>query len=198
MPVDKTGLTRREKLLLLIAVPVAVLALMVQFVYLPLSKQLTERRDVYDALSMEKARIETTLATEASIRSKRDAALKTFDGISVKFPYTSSSTEIGRMLTSLCESHNLAPTEQRLSDPVDFTAVIPEGSSAESVFSTVSAVMTVGGDYSNLKKLLDTVEKTDYLRVSRVSFGRRDVGESLFEHDKITIHFTVTLLKEGS
>jgi len=202
--VEKQGLSKREKMLLLVVGSVGLLAVMVQFVFLPMSNQLSAKRDTYDSLLMEKARIETSLATEANIRAKRDAALAAYHAISARFPYDSSSTVVGQLLTALCESHGLTPSDQKLSAPAVFS---PDGvlrTAGDPAFTTVSVTMTVLGAYDDLKDVLDAVEQTDYLRISRVSFSRNnnDTQQGRLrelpgvEQDKITIQFVVVLLNE--
>jgi len=66
---------------------------------------------------------------------------------------------------------------------------------AKTVFSIVSASMSVSGNYDDLKELMDTAEQIGYIRISRVSFERdSDDPDSII--DRITINFQVTMLKE--
>jgi len=199
MHTEKKGLSKREKLMLLIMVVIGLFAIMVMFVIIPFYEQLSAKTKALSDLEFTKAQIDTTLASEHGIRENYNAVLQQHDMNSARFLNEALSNDIGRMLTVLCENHSLQPIDQKLSAPVDFVIKREGGeeSAENSLFLIVSAVMTVRGEYDDLKSLLDTVEGIDYIRISRTSFSRNTYNpESGL--DRITVYFEVTMLKNIS
>ena len=199
MQTEKKGLTKREKIMVLLLIIIGSLALMVAFVILPLYNQLNDKNDEYGALELEKSQIEVKLATETVARVNHTSLLMKLNRSSERFLNPSLSNEIGRMLTGLCETYGLQPVSQQLSAPKDFTTVEikpgAEKTESDSVFLIVSAAMTVKGSYEDLKNLLDAVERIEYFRISRVSFSANAaVPEAGF--DRISLFFEVTMLKD--
>jgi len=196
MQADKKGLSKREKRLILLLAVVVLFAVTAMYVIVPLFNKLEDRIDDYNTLSLEKTRIEAIIATELSTRAALDTAAAGHDELMANYPSESHLSEVGRMLTGLCEEHRLSPIDQRLSAPKPLVTG-DEGDDSATVnpgFLVVSATMTIRGSYDDLKSLLNTVEKTDYIRVSRVSFGRNNPETSGF--DRITVYFEVIMLKD--
>jgi len=196
MQTEHKRLSEREKRMLTIMAAVALLAVMVMFVFIPLNNRLNDRKTEYHTLALEKIKIEATLAGETGIRANHKAMIEKHGWIRANYLSESLNSEVGRILTGLCEAHGLQPVSQRLSDPAPF--VINEsggsGNNENTSLLTVSATMTVRGEYDNLKSLLDYVRQTDYLRVSRLSFGSPRGSFTVL--DRITIGFEVTMLND--
>jgi len=55
--------------------------------------------------------------------------------------------------------------------------------------------MSLNGNYHDLMRLLDTVESTDYLRISELSYIWVNKDE-LVTMDRISISFEVTMIKD--
>jgi len=214
MKTEKKGFSKREIRLLLMALSVALLAFMVIYVYIPLFDELNDKTSEYNELMLDRVHIDSMLASESSTRENHKAAIMRHDSYSSRFLSQSLISGIGRMLTDLCLSHRLQPITQLLSAPMDFSVVSNEdgvgdiydaiaGSSDtdsdpaddETVFLIVSASMSVRGSYNDLKLLLDSVENTGYIRVSRVSFeSDAEAPDAIL--DRIMINFQITMLRE--
>ena len=182
---QKKGLTTREAKMLILLAVVGFGAVMVMFVIIPLYNHLQDERDIYNSLAMERVQIENLLLTESAIRNNHaEAAIHHSELLEIYFNEAHNS-EIGRMLTRLCEDHGLFPVNQRISDPV---AMETGG-----FFYTVTVNMTLDGTYNELKNLLNTVERTGYLRISRVSFSLG--GDYWNEIGRISLTFEVTMIR---
>jgi len=193
MQTEKKNLNKREKRMLLLLAVVAIFAGMVLYVITPLYNQLNDKTAEYNDLIFEKMRMEATITTERNIRENRDAAVDRHAEDSARFLNESHSNEIGRMLTAICVRHGLQPVDQSLSAPGEFTNGGRDSSDA--VLLTVSAAMTVNGDYVKLKTLLDDVAGIDYLRVTNVAFAWSENTEHEIVMSRISISFEVTMLK---
>ena len=219
MQTEKKGLSRREKVLLIVMLVFGSFALMTMFVILPLYNQLNDMNTEYGYLETERMQTEVKLAAEAVARDNYTNVYNALILNSERFLNPSLSNEIGRMLTSLCERYGLQPISQQLSAPKDF---VPAGAGGSgnvsgsnsgsnssnnsgnssgnnsgdgSVFLIVSASMAVKGTYDELKDLLDAVENIEYFRVTRVSFSRNTTDTEL-PLDRISLNFEVTMLKD--
>ena len=195
---ERKGLSLRERRLIMLMLIIGVTTLMVVYIIIPLINTLEEKRALLGDLEMRKMQIETSLLAEQSMRDNLETARAGHDEICAQFLSRSLQSDIGRLLTQLCEEHNLQPVSQNLSAPENFR--IDPGNTKDdgqgSVFLTVTAAMAVKGGYDELRSLLDTVEQTGFLRVIRLSFGRDeydwpDIGS-------ISITFEVTMLKDLS
>jgi cell division protein FtsL len=219
MQTEKKGFSKREKRLMLLLVVFALFAVMVMYVIIPLYTRLGEAQIEYSELSNDRIILETRLNSEAAVQQLHDDAVEQSIMIGARFLSESLSYDIGRMLTRLCETHGLQPISQQLSAPREF--IIEEiggytgsdydirryleyddryGYASEdefgvrSAFLIVTANMSVSGEYDDLKHLLDTVEQTEYLRISQVSV-RWDSGAGSYI-DRINIDFEVIMLRE--
>ena len=220
MQTEKKGFSKREKRLLLLLVVVALFAVMVMYIIVPLYNQLNDKTVMIGNLTMEKNRIETTIRYEDKARENRDAAYARYAEQQERFLNESLSNEVGRLLTSLCEDHALRPVSQKLSPARVFSTDGKVDESNDSVFLVISASMTVRGNYDSLKKMLGTVGETDYLRISRVSFDipstaqQEDAAgagtgsaqgaqpgatqEERYDLDRLTVYFEVTMIKDNT
>jgi hypothetical protein len=192
--VEKTGLTKREKMLLMIMVVGGLAVVMVMYVIMPQYNRLIDQNTLRDNLLMERMRVEMVLATEASLREGHAEAQDEYELLRMLYLEESHLSMVGRLLTDLCNTHWLEPIEQRLSPMAAFTETGTRADDA--VFSIVTAIMTVNGTYGNLKNMLDTVEKTEFIRVTRIYLSRR---EGIFDNtvqDRMTIHFEVAMMRD--
>jgi len=208
MQTEMKSLTKREKRLLLALVVFGLLAAAILLVIIPFYNNLDAKTSELNTAQLNKQQIDATLASESVIRENHDTVVSRESAAAADYLGESLGNDIGRMLTELCEQQGLSPIDLKLSNPKDFTAgTVKTGAQAgagsggssgsapapNSVFLVVSAVMTVKGEYENLKSLLDSVEQTTYLRVSGVTFTSS--GGIVSQLDKITINFEVTMLK---
>ena len=181
---EKKGFTKREKVLLLLVTVLGITTVMVMYVIIPFFNQLQDQRELLDATSLERMQIEMIMATEYSLRQGHELASSEYYELREVFLTESHLSGIGLMLTRLIEEHNMHPIEQRLSNPV----VEPE----RDMFMVVTASMTISGSYTNLKRLLDTVEEKQYLRISHYSFSTNMDGET----SNVRINFEATMVRD--
>ena len=199
METGKMSLSKREKRLIYIAICFGMLTIMIVLVIIPLSNRLTSSNSEYDELVTKYSQIKIALATEENIRSGYDNALNLFHHMRLTYESETLSSDIGLMLTQLVQRHNLTPISQTISPPEDF--IIPSDNDDDeqdnvAVFSSMSVSMAVSGEYFNVKRLVDSIADSSYIRVRSVSisFAEDDTGH--IGTDKINIRFEVIMLKE--
>jgi hypothetical protein len=200
MTTEKKGFTKREKVMLFVLIILAILTVMIVYVIIPMFNHLQDRQERHSLLQTDKAWVESLLATEGNIRGGRDDAVARHELESSRFLEEAHSSEIGRMLTQLCQRYGLLPVNLVMRDPLDFFTPLEEGAPVDpdrkTVFLVSSATMTVGGDYDNLKNLLDAVDDIDYIRITSLAYIWSDHIGGLEATDRITIGFDVTMLKD--
>ncbi|MCL2499922.1 MAG: hypothetical protein FWE90_06245 [Defluviitaleaceae bacterium] len=182
MQTEKKGFTKREKKMLFLLVFFGFTALMVMYVIIPLNNRQQDERERLGELTLERMQMQAMLNAAPFTRSNHAAAIEQFDDARSRFLNESHISGVGRMLTLLCGAHNLAYTSQSLTQPT-----VPAQWDA---FLVMQASMTLSGAYDDFMRLLDTVERTEYLRVTRVSFG---VGSDHLEG--ISINFEVIMMR---
>jgi len=196
MQTEKKSLNKREKRMMFLLIVVALFAVMVIYIIIPLYNQMEDKTTELGILETDQVTLISTLASEAAARDGNSSAIAQHNKTSERFLNEAASNDIGRLLTRLCENHGLRPVSQQLSDPKDFTTGEEDDADTpkSSVFLVTTAMMTINGEYDNIRRLLDTVEQTEYLRISRLAFNRNaDVGSWM---ERVAITFEVTMLKD--
>jgi hypothetical protein len=184
MQQDKKGLSKREKILLMLMLVAGFTAGMVMLAIVPLYNSWQDRQDEYGALVGERAQVAAMLTAEAGIRvGHSDAALE-YSALRDGFLTEAHAAQIGRMMTRLFEDYGLTPIEQRLAQPAEF----PYGD----MFLIKTVTNTVSGTYADLTTFLDSVMEIDYLRVSQLNFSVPDDNEPT----RISINFQVAMLRD--
>ena len=195
MQIDKKGLTKREKRLILLLIILSLVVGTLNLIIMPLVDRLTEKSEEFYALDFERMRVTLAMNSESNDRKRHADAIQKYEQIQSDYLSETQTNEIGRILNELCAAHNLRPTALSLSDCRDY--LDPDIESADeypsAAFSIISADMTVSGKYSDLKSLLDAVKDIPYLRVSNCSFSLN--SDTTNEYlDIISITFEITLL----
>jgi len=201
MQTEKKSLSKREQVMMLALVIIAVVAVMILYVILPSYNKLIDKTDELDNLEYERIQVISSIAAEVMIRDNHDTVIAQHGVNSSRFLAQSMANEIGRMLTSLCEMHDLQPVDQNILPPVDFHIEPDDDSGSndpapvrDSVFLITTATMTLRGEYFDLMRLLNTVEQIDYIRISRVTYVKsQDLTQST---DRMVVSFEVTMLKD--
>jgi hypothetical protein len=194
MQTEKKGLTNREKRLLLLMLVVGFSAGMIVYVIIPFFNRWQDETALYDELSMRRHQIESLFASAPYVRSNHTAALEQYDEARERFLNESHISEIARMLTRIILDHNLSPIDLRMSPATLLTEW--------DAFTIMPVTMTISGGYEDLKRLLDTVFLTEYLRITRLSFGF--VGAGATEDgerqergiDRISVVFEVIMMRD--
>jgi hypothetical protein len=181
MQTEKKGFTKREKVLLILLVIIGFTALMVMYVIIPFNNHLQDETDRYHALSIEQMQINSLLASAPHIRQRHTNAINNFEEARERYYNEAHISEVGRMMVNLCAQHNLASVSQSLSEPT-----IPDQWDA---FKVMGVHMTLSGMYYDFMRLLDTIENTEYLRITSLSFS---VGEML---SRINVNFEVIMMQ---
>ena len=200
METEKKVLTKREKRLVFIAICFAILTIMILLVIIPLNNRLSSSREEYNELTIKHSQLEIALATEESVRTGYANALALFEHMRMTYESETLSSDIGLILTQTVKEHNLTPISQSISPPKDFIigaddSNVSDESDEEAIFSSMSVSMVVSGQYSNVKRLVDSIEKSDYIRVSDVTITFIKSESGFVDTDRINIRFEVIMLK---
>jgi hypothetical protein len=192
MQTEKAGLSLKEKRLMVSAVVLGLFYLAFQFGFLPLFNDYREKTELRGDLSEQKSTVELRLSSEAAVIYGYENAKSAYLEIEGPFRLTGTSTDLSRTLTELCLRNGFSVSSQLLGNRVNFRVPREEGerTDGDSAFSTVTATMSVSGDYASVKRLLDEAEADNFISVSRISF-EQDTDQEL---DKISVTFVVTLL----
>jgi len=164
----KQGLTKREKLLLLILGLLALIYLAFQFGFMPLYNSYDRARVERDRLQAEKLELEMKILNLQDILEDNRIANEDYDRITQDYPELVPNEEVDTILTNLILGLGMNIRSVRFFTPP---------SNADSVlFTVVGASMSLEGSYSSLMQLLDEVERTPNLSVVSMSFSGRRGG----------------------
>jgi hypothetical protein len=105
----KSGLSKREKIMLFVVGIIVVLYLSIQFAILPLSSRYSEGLAERSRLSDEKVAHEMEAATIPSLRERNAEAYARFGELTSGYPTIIENEEIDFMLTTLSNKNNLSP-----------------------------------------------------------------------------------------
>jgi len=191
----KLAVTKREKIMLIIVVLIAVIYLAIQFVIIPLStryrEDLVEQGRLQDEIDVHK--IEA--ATIPGLRERNAEALEKFNNLISGYPVIVDNEELDFMLTSLSNNNNLRPTSLRITprparpppaEVEDGARVLPE-------LEKATVQMSVVGTYRSLMNLLDDVSGIQHMRLTNVSYAE---NIQLPEQSRITATYEITFLSD--
>ena len=209
----KTGLSRREKILLFSLGLVALIYLAIQFVIIPLATRYSDGIDERERLRSEKAIHEIEVANLPSLRDQHTAARERFELLTRGYPENVPNEIIdNRWLTPICNNNNMSIVSLRfaqreetpLRPPTDQPTTVryqEDGTPIEEipevepmpVFTKVTAFMNVTGSYQSLLRLIDEVDSTEFLRLTGTGYA--DSREGIFsDSSSISLTFEVTLV----
>jgi len=188
----KPGMNKREKMLVMAAVALAIVVLGLQFVILPLNKEVGLRRDIYEGLSMEALEIEDNLIREEVIVQTHRKAQADVEEASLIYPKKLPNEEIDRVMTRLCMSSGLSPRSLQIGVPAAVKISDVTGGRREAdAFCTVAISMGLSGDYYSLRSLIDEVNRTENLRITKFTFNMNANSSSAF-----SVTFEMTMLAQ--
>jgi len=205
----KTGITKREKILLFGAGLVLILYLSIQFAILPLSNAYNTGIEERDRLRSERDAHDMEASMLPNLRTRSTETRERFYSFTSGYSIIVPNELTDQRLTSLCNANNMRITSLRFAPRMvapptplqydDEGNLIEEEEEDETdyypVFTYVTAFMNLTGTYSSLLNLIDEVIATEYIRLTSVSYTR-NVQESI-EASTISLTFEVTYLSEN-
>ena len=175
----KKGLTKREKLLILVAGTGAVLFLAVYFVIIPLYNSWSDKQEEYQLLLDEKAEMEIKLSLAPMTRSGYDSARSTLNETSKRYPFVMPNEDLYGQLTILYRNCRLASSGLSVAPNATPYSPDQQAASQSAVVYTQTATLTLAGTYDNLKTFIDRIEAMDQLRINRISFSIQEAMTEL-------------------
>lgn len=191
----KTGLSKREKYLVIAAAAVVLIYIGIQFGIIPAYNYYQDGLETLDVVSTEKTLMDMKLANEASTRSGYENAVSKFEDITERYPAVMPNEKVDRILTGLCLESGLSPVMLGIdvsTAPAQAEAGGDEEETTEA-FRVVTATMNLSGSYDNLKRLINAVERIEYIRFTRVSYTE-NVENDRAGVSNISVLFEVTML----
>jgi len=159
----KQGLTKREKLFLLIAGLLLLMYLAFQFGFVPLYNKYSELKAERDLLNAQRVELELKILNLQSIEEANNIANDEFAEITKDYPLLITNEEIDTVLTNLILSTGMSITSVRFfTPPSDDDSVL---------FTIVGATMSVQGSYVSLLQLLDEVETIPNMSITTMTFS---------------------------
>jgi len=206
-------LSKREKILIFIAVIVVLVFVAFQFFIMPVYSKYTAKSDEYDNLSYEKEQLDMKIRSEELTRNNYIDLENDFMEIKESYPAVMSNEELDRMMTGLCLENKLNPVKLEISveetaeegteaqtesagEETDSTEDETDSAEEQAVPFVVATVkMNLGGDYNSMKGLIDTVEGKDYIQITQISYAK-EKDTSTPSDSNISVIFEVTMLTE--
>jgi len=159
----KQGLSKREKIMLLVLGLLALLYVAWQFAFVPLYDNYTEAKMERDRLRLEREILELKILRLTSIEEANKLANDEYADITKDYPLLISNDEIDTLLTNLVLGVGMDIRSIR---------IFPAPSDADSVLFTIMGVtMSLEGSYTMLLHLLDEVEVIPNISITTMSFS---------------------------
>jgi len=214
----KQELTKREKTLLFFMGIIAIVALSIQFLIIPLSNRYTDGIENRENLRTEKTLHEIEVQNLPALRSQNIQSRERFEELVSGYPDRVPNEIIdNRWLTPICGRNQLSivslrftqrneppppapPTTQPDSvnyqepDEPDEASYLPEPGR---VFDKATVFMNARGTYQNLLRLIDEVNATEYLRLTNVSYAASATNTMIEGSSTISLTFEVTMLNRS-
>ena len=195
----KTGLTKREKILLFGAGLVLILYLSIQFAIIPLSNTYRTATEERDRLRHERDTHDMEARMLPDLRIRSTETRERFYELTSGYPTIVENEEIDFKLTTLSNRHNLSPVSLRIT-PQPPPPPAPEPEDGEDVyipdlptFTKSTVQMNVVGSYASLMRLLDEVSSIEYIRLTDVNYSK---NIQMLELSRISATYEITFLTE--
>jgi len=189
----KSGLNKREKTLIFIALLLLLIYLVIQFAIYPLFNRYVDSVQERIYLTTEKAQVEADIANLASIEEANTVANEKFERIVQEYPLLIPNEEIDRILTDMCISNGLKPTALRFTDSFG----VPNSSDQKDdqyLFTVVVASMSMTGRYDSMVKLIDDVADSQFINISNLGYTVNNSTSGDEETANITMAFELTFI----
>lgn len=213
----KTGLNKREKIMILGAAIFVLIFLSFNYMIIPLNKQYIQKTEEYDSLDMERELVESKFNNEALTYVGHQRGEEAFNEIKKDYPFVMPNEQLDSILTKICLDNRLTPVTLGISDAEDFVLKKPDEETEEEVeeenipneseeseetappsaLLVVTATMTLRGEYNSIKNLIDEIDKIDYIRISRLTFSLNNDTPTT-NMPNISIFFEITMLNNAS
>jgi len=195
----KTGLSKRERILIIGLAVVLVAYLAVQFGVRPLLDRYDIVQKEFFRLSDERDAYERNIASETLILDGNKKAREDYEELKKKFPALMPNEEIDHILTGLCIKYGLRPIMLYISDPAPLQTEKGESSDGAddgslAVFMKVTATMNVNSSFSALEDLVTAVEKIEYIRIIFENYSAKAASGGNRDVPNISVKFELTLL----
>jgi len=205
----QTSITKREKILLFSVGMVAIVYFAIQFAIIPMSTRYTTGISERGRLTDEKAAHEMEVNTLPALRERKTEAYQRFDELTAGYPTIVENEEIDHMLTSLSNRNNLSPISLRITPrPAPAPATVngengENGTAAENGteqydpslpdFTKSTVQMNVIGSYQSLMRLIDEVNRIQYIHLTSVGFAENII---MPDQARISMTYEITFLTE--
>ena len=201
----KTGISKREKIMLFGAGLILILYLAIQFAIMPLSNAYNTGIEERDRLRSEKEAHDMEAAILPSLRIRSTETRERFYELTSGYSTIVPNELTDQRLTSLVGTNNLRVESLRFSPrPVapltppqydnDGNLIVEDKTDFFPALTYVTAFMSLVGSYDSLMNLIDEVGDTEYIRLTSVSLTRR--YRDSIDVSTISLTFEVTYLSD--
>lgn len=201
------GLTKREKVLIIIAASILVIFVSFKFVFQPVYNKYYTTTEKNSQLDTDKQLMEIKLMNEAAIKAGFNRAQISHDESKKYFPEVLTNEQLDRLITGICLKNNVKPTLLGMSiikrDPivssesVSSAPTLDEGTLNEkaasnlsssdestskpepiSVFTIATATINASGTYEDMQKIISEVNSTTHIRINSLKYVYTKVPEA--------------------
>lgn len=185
------GLSTREKRLLILLLVLGVSFLSFRFLIQPLYNYTGTLEETLNTAVMDQMTTKGVLIGEGMTRQNLESAKVQMEELRGRYPAEMPNEDINDLVTDLYIRNGLTSTNMNLStnrtQPEDVTSYV-----------TTGVTVTLTGTYGALKRMIDEVESTDYIRIGRLSFATESLGDAETGENtvlqNIAVYFEITML----
>jgi hypothetical protein len=160
-----SGLTKRERILIIVGVTVLVLFGSFNYLIVPAYNSYVDKLERVDDLRILEMETQMKLAQRSGLEGIRDRIREEFNTLAATFQPKMSNYEFDNLVTGIIVRHDLFP--------MFLSMEIPE---SEGAVSTASAKMTASSDYWNIQRLINTINSTSYIYISSFNYSVSEGG----------------------
>lgn len=168
-------LSKREKVLVMLAICVGLGFLAIKFVILPAFTAQGVAEELLLTRTSEKQLMEMKLSNESVIRETYNKKKEKYEEVKDIYPAAMTNERLDKLITGICLEYNINPNSLGMStvqqDAV--AAAGPEAADApeKSIFTTANVNVSANGSYGDLLRLIDYVDKTPYMKINLLSYS---------------------------
>lgn len=174
------GLTKRERILIIVGLSFVVLFLAYTYLISPAVDNYNEKTELYAQLQFDRDSTVNKIASEQNVMTIYDNTLASYNELKQLYPEEMSNQDLDNLITGICLKYNLRPTSLGISGNRDDT---------ETDIINATIKVSVNTNYYDLQRFINTINNTTYIQISMLNYSVN--GETL----DIDMDINVQMLK---
>lgn len=191
-------LSKREKVLVVLALCVGLGFLGFKFLIIPALDMHSAAIEKLSALTIERQLMEMKLSGESTTKEAYEKKLLKYDEVQDIYPAPLTNENLDKLITGICLENSIITESLGMSTiktlPAAAVATPENEAAVPTIFTVASVNVTASGSYESLMNLIDYAQETPYVMITLLSFsGSKDATAIEEKPPSVTLLFEVIM-----